>query len=181
MWVVRFGSKFDLKGAVFGRLRVVSFSHRNKKLTQHWACLCECGTKTIVSGYHLRMGETRSCGCFARDVATKNLTTHGQASKLKGSSRAYKTWVSMRRRCRGGPATHSYRYYRALGVTVCKRWVKFENFFEDMGERPEGHTLDRIDPYGNYSKKNCRWATPETQRLNQRKRVPVGFHNLWST
>ena len=83
----------------------------------------------------------------------------------------YTAWSAMRARCSYKPHV-SYKYYGARGVSVCERWDSFENFLADMGERPEGKTLDRIDPDGNYEPGNCRWATFREQRLNQRNAFP---------
>lgn len=75
----------------------------------------------------------------------------------------------MLHRCRN-PKADNHSYYGGRGVTVCERWRSFGSFLADMGERPEGKTLDRIDPYGNYEPGNCRWATAREQRINQRKK-----------
>ena len=80
----------------------------------------------------------------------------------------YHTWNAMRQRCTN-PNRFDYKYYGALGVTVCDRWNKFENFLEDMGERPLSTTLDRINAFGNYEPDNCRWASKELQSQNQRR------------
>lgn len=91
---------------------------------------------------------------------------HGQA---KARTRTYRTWYSMRNRC-NNPSNRNYRLYGGRGITVCERWDLFENFLADMGERPEGRSIDRIDPDGNYEPSNCRWATPKEQIHNRRKR-----------
>lgn len=96
--------------------------------------------------------------------------SHGHTSG--GRTRIYRTWEAMLRRCRSETSS-DYPRYGAVGVTVCSRWDSFETFLEDMGERPEGRTLDRIDPEGNYEPTNCRWATPREQRLNRRAKVVI--------
>lgn len=90
--------------------------------------------------------------------------THGHSQRTP----TYTTWAGMKERC-NNPNKDNYMYYGARGISVCERWNKFENFLEDMGERPPGLTLDRRDPNGNYEKDNCRWATSQEQGKNKRK------------
>lgn len=92
---------------------------------------------------------------------------HGQA---KARTPTYRSWVAMRTRCHN-PRRAAYPDYGGRGISICARWNSFECFAEDMGERPEGTTLDRIDVEGNYEPSNCRWATPSQQRRNQRIRT----------
>lgn len=101
---------------------------------------------------------------------------HGHCSDGKTTS-TYNTWTNMLNRC-SRPNDVSFKWYGARGITVCKRWRKFENFLADMGERPKGFTLDRLDSDKGYSPKNCRWATQEEQRANQRQ--PKGEANSHS-
>lgn len=84
------------------------------------------------------------------------------------NTRTYHTWEGMKQRCLNPNATR-YNEYGAVGIKLCDRWLDFKNFLEDMGERPVGKTLDRIDPFGNYESENCRWATPKEQSNNQRR------------
>jgi hypothetical protein len=79
----------------------------------------------------------------------------------------------MRRRCLD-PNEPAFQKYGAAGITVCDRWESFDNFFQDMGERPEGTSLDRIDNYGNYEAGNCRWATPTVQNRNKNNNIENG-------
>lgn len=97
------------------------------------------------------------------------MLTHGHSRSAPGrhASSTYQSWQAMKSRCqRAGNA--SFRWYGAVGITVCERWLSFENFLEYMGERPLGTTLDRLDYRGNYEPSNCRWATPKEQAVTQR-------------
>lgn len=102
-------------------------------------------------------------------LGNERALAHGHARRGQPWSRTYHTWASMVWRCKPGLKPHPARVrYADAGVRVCARWLTFANFLADMGERPEGLTLDRIDPYGNYEPGNCRWADNITQRHNRR-------------
>lgn len=149
----------DKSGMRYGRLTVVRRhgTTGNKKVL--WECLCSCGKTAYVESGSLATGNTQSCGCLFKDQVTK----HGGSGK-----RSYNTWRSVLRRC-NDPTDKDYPRYGALGVSVDPHWLKYENFVADMGEPEEGRTLDRIDPYGNYTKSNCRWADATTQARNLRE------------
>jgi hypothetical protein len=92
---------------------------------------------------------------------------HGQGSRKKGLSPAYSSWLAMKRRCTY-PAENRWKHYGGRGITICERWMKFENFYADMGDRPPGKTLDRWpNPHGNYEPGNCQWSTSHEQRVHQ--------------
>ena len=96
---------------------------------------------------------------------------HGHRGSGKNKSRTYHSWASMRDRCYN-PRCIEFKRYGKVGVSVCERWKRFANFLADMGERPPGTSLDRINPWGNYEPGNCRWATPAEQTKNQRSKLP---------
>jgi hypothetical protein len=102
----------------------------------------------------------------SRQAGHKLRHGHARASR---PSRTYNTWQSMIRRCHNPGTRQERKWYADRGIRVCDRWREsFDNFLADMGERPEGRTLDRIDTDGNYEPGNCRWATPIEQRHNRR-------------
>lgn len=150
----------DLAGQVFGRLTAVSDAGSNGR-DRLWFCRCQCGGSKVVSVGMLRQSRTRSCGCLNRETHTK----HGSAHRGQWT-RAYRAWRGMRVRCLN-PKCVWYHRYGGRGITICDRWLSFEYFLADMGECPDGLTLDRINNDGNYEPSNCRWATWTQQRANR--------------
>lgn len=153
----------NISGLKFGLLKVLSFDHINKHA--HWKCKCDCGNECVIAGCRLRNEQTRSCGCLTK---TQNgLSTSG----------SYHSWDSMIQRCSDERLPH-FKRYGGKGISVCERWKKFENFYEDMGERPPGLTLDRIDPLKNYTPENCRWATVKEQANNTSSNHKITFNGV---
>jgi len=166
----------NVMGQKFGKLTVVS---RNYDVTYNgnafWFCQCECGKKTIVMGSRLIHGRTKSCGCLRKLNGYTNPLSHGHAIGKK-KSKTYMIWANMINRCTN-PAQKSYPKYGGRGISVCQRWREsFENFLEDMGEKPEGLSIDRIDNNGNYEKDNCRWTTKREQLRNYSRNRMITFN-----
>ena len=164
--------KIDLTGQRFGRLTVIQDTSERKCGCVIWYCSCDCGNKVRITSGNLINKSTKSCGCLQKEIASKTgkLNKHGHYAGNKASP-TYFSWRAMKTRC-GNPKHDSYKYYGGRGVTVCKRWANsFENFLIDMGERPEGTSLDRIDTNGNYRPDNCKWSTPTEQQHNRRDNI----------
>lgn len=164
----------NIVGQRFGRLVVARLSHRDNSHRDIWLCRCDCGTEITVRGNNLGRA-TRSCGCLRREAVTlKNITTprnvrHGH-SRVGRRSSIYQRWLAMIARCRN-PRDKGFKNYGGRGITVCDRWLIFENFLTDMGDPPPGRSIDRQNNDRGYEPSNCRWATRAEQNNNQRPRV----------
>jgi len=163
----------NLNGVVFGRLKVVGLADRElwRNKHSHWICVCECGKEKIINSQDLKSGNVNSCGCILKEKNRNRMITHGNSSHP-----LYSRWQQMQARCNNPNMPH-YKNYGGRGIKVCKRWDKFENFVEDMGDLPSPtHSLDRIDNDGNYSKSNCKWSTPREQQLNKRNSIKYRYY-----
>ena len=156
------------KGDKYGRLTIIEevepYIQRNGASNRQFRCSCDCGNEKITLMSSLRNNKCISCGCYQKEVATK----HG-----KGYHYLYGCWSDMKQRCYNQKNKH-YKDYGGRGIKVCDRWLEsFLFFLEDMGERPSGMSLDRINNNGNYEPLNCRWATNKEQVNNRRNTKSV--------
>jgi len=152
----------DITGHRFGRLIALEPVDRER-----WRFRCDCGTERIAYKSNVRRGLTHSCGCLRREVTITRRTSHGH-TRNGIKSKSYKTWESMLERCYN-PNNKQFKDWGGRGITVCNRWRhSFENFYADMGEKPVGKLLDRINNDGNYEPGNCRWATWKQSGGNRR-------------
>lgn len=155
-----------MTGKVFGLLKIVGDSgERNKSKDIMWLCQCECGGTTKARRYDLNRGDFMSCGCNRGSNISAAKIVHG-----KSRTAEYKIWDGMIQRCTN-PNSDSYADYGGRGIIVCERWRQsFENFIEDMGNRPSDDlSIERIDNSNGYTKGNCKWATKSEQAFNRRK------------
>lgn len=172
----------DLTGRRFGRLTV---SHRapdgiqpSGQRSVRWLCECDCGNTAIVRAAHLRDGHTKSCGCWNKDEATRNATTHGM-----DNTRLYRIYTYMKSRCYN-KNRQRYRDYGGRGIAMCDEWKEsFEKFFEWSMQNGynDSLTIDRIDVNKGYYPENCRWANHYDQAHNKRNNHKIEIDGTTKT
>jgi len=152
-------------GQRFGKLILVeeqpierTWDGKRNQLVRKAAFLCDCGNKIILNFSNVRRGLTASCGCYHKEVCRELKTTHGMSNRPE-----YRIWEGMRKRCRNKLDPH----YGGRGIRVSEKWEDFTVFYADMGPRPEGCEIDRINNDGNYEPGNCRWVTKTQNARNK--------------
>jgi hypothetical protein len=165
----------DLSGRKFGMLTAIKFVGYNKSRNSIWECFCECGNIKQALSQNLKRGKTKSCGCYQAECRSSNNLKHGLTD-----SPTNRTWLSMIQRC-NNPQFTSYNNYGGRGITVCDEWMDFEKFVEDMGIRPDGKTLDRIDNSKGYTRENCKWSTIFEQASNKRNNNFITYNGKKQT
>jgi len=152
----------DIIGLRFGELKVLRLLFQDNVYRLFYECLCSCGNITVGEGNSLRRGKRKRCEDCKKILHQKQLQTH----KMKGTS-TYIIWMGIKARCLN-PNNRAYKNYGGRGIKLDERWYKFIGFLEDMGIRPEGLQIDRINNDGPYTKDNCRWVTPKQNSNNRR-------------
>ncbi len=153
-------------GDKFNRLTVVKRVSQSGAANTKWECICDCGNTSYPTTIALTSGHTTSCGCFRDEVVREVNKTHG-----KTGTKEYGIWAAMKQRCYD-PNKDNYHRYGARGIKVCDEWLNnFEQFYKDMGDCPEGLTIERKDCNGNYCKENCVWDSKNMQGYNTNIRI----------
>lgn len=162
-----------IPGQRFSRLVVIEKTSLKTGSSYKWRCKCDCGKEALVISVRLKNGRSRSCGCLNHEETSRRRFKHGHAIGMKSTE--YIIWRSMIRRCYS-EKDKCYRNYGGRGITVCKRWREsFEKFLSDMGHRPPGLSIDRINNAEGYSPDNCRWATQLEQQRNKTSNFKITF------
>ena len=175
MRFIKIHKRYDLSGKRYNRLLVVGCIDKRKNRQLLWFCRCDCGGSAITESYKLKAGHTKSCGCYNKEKSAERGTIHGQCNSF-----SYGSWRGMKERCLN-PNNINYKYYGAKGIKICNRWLTFENFFRDMGERPKGLTLEREDNNGDYCLENCIWANIQQQVYNKSNTIFLTFKDKTMT
>ena len=163
----------DLSGKVFGFLTVIAFAGRQGG-NYRWLCRCICGKERTADGGSLQRGSKwKSCGCKTAAWLRKDRT--------EIEKRVYRIWNGMKHRCLNSTAK-DYPRYGGRGISVCQRWLSFDNFYADIGSPPSPkHTIERTNNDGNYEPGNCIWGTAKQQQRNKRNTVKITVDGVSKT
>jgi hypothetical protein len=170
--MLKIGKKSDLTLQRFGMLVAVRLADSAKNGGAQWHCACDCGSEKVVTANNLTRGKAKSCGCASQSFRREKSTKHGHTRFDGFTTPTYRSWHSARQRCEN-EKSRAFPDYGGRGIRFCERWHDFRNFLADMGEKPAGMSLDRIDVNGNYEPGNCRWADQSTQAANKRPRATL--------
>lgn len=166
----------DISGQRFGRLTVLERVRLNGEMT--WKCRCDCGNITYQQYHFLHTGKVKSCGCYSKDVARKQMTRHGDYK-----TRLYSIYLNMKNRCRN-KSNKEWKCYVGKGIKVCDEWandyLKFKDWALSHGYN-DNLTIDRIDNDKGYSPENCRWADRKTQDTNKSNNVKITINGVTKT
>lgn len=162
----------DLTGQRFGRLTVICRADTKSKDVK-WLCKCDCGNECITKGIYLRTGDTKSCGCIAKQLLVNRNYKHG-----KRHTRLYNIWRDIIRRCESA-TRYAHEYYHDKGITICEEWrndfLAFYNWAMNNGYSDD-LTIDRIDTDKNYEPNNCRWVTMKVQGNNKSNNFHISYN-----
>ena len=155
----------DIAGQKYNSLYVIEFSHKDKRGEAFWKCRCDCGKETVASGYKIRTGHTKSCGCEQEKHRKEGFhKSHGMSE-----SKLYIVWLNMKHRCYY-KKNSMYKNYGGRGITICNEWLSGFEPFRDWALSSgykEDLTIERINVNGNYEPDNCTWITEKEQHLNR--------------
>ena len=163
----------NILGQTFGRWTVIGRAENAANCQARWRVRCECGTEGIRESIVLRDGRSQSCGCIKREQTAAMSIKHGHSFSGKITP-TYRSWCGMIARC-CNPRHRSYDRYGGRGIAVCERWLTFIHFLEDMGEKPAGQSVHRVDNDGPYEPGNCRWASGREQARHKTNNHLVTF------
>lgn len=169
----------DLTGQTFGRLTVLARAENDADNRARWLCACVCGGTATIGGKSLRSGNSQSCGCAAREAASRACKAKARHGMWRTPE--YRAWQAIRQRCENAKGK-DYHRYGGRGICVCERWQTFENFYDDMGPRPTSrHSIERENNNGDYEPSNCHWALPVEQQSNRRCTVRLTYNGRTQT